>query len=268
MDNLGERMKSYERVEAGRRFLPLLPICARIDGRSFSKFTKGLERPYDKHFTDLMCATTTYLVEETQANIGYTQSDEISLVWYSSEHKSQIFFDGRIQKMTSTLAAMTTVYFYKHLARYLPQKAEQLPVFDCRVWQVPTLEEAANTFLWRELDATKNSICMAARHYYSHQEVHGKTGEEMQEMLWQKGVNWNDYPAFFKRGTFIQKRSVFRQFTTEEIGMLPPKHAARNTPELTVERAETQRIEMPPFSKVVNRVAVIFEGASPEIFQD
>ena len=109
---------------------------------------------------------------------------------------------------------------------------------------------------------------MAARHYYSHQEVHGKTGEEMQEMLWQKGVNWNDYPAFFKRGTFIQKRSVFRQFTTEEIDMLPPKHAARNNPELTVERAETRNVEMPPFSKVINRVAVIFEGASPEIQQD
>jgi len=268
MDNLGDRMKTYENVEAGRRFLPLLPICARIDGKCFSKFTKGLERPYDKRLTDLMCQTTAYLVEETQANIGYTQSDEISLVWYSHEYKSQIFFDGRIQKMTSVLAAMATAYFNKYLAQYLPEKAEQLPVFDCRVWQVPTLEEAANSLLWRELDATKNSISLAARHYYAHQELHGKTSDEMQEMLWQKGVNWNEYPAFFKRGTFIQKYTVSRQFTAEEIDKLPEKHEARKNPDLQVERTEIRYVEMPPFSKVANRVDFIFYGAQPVVKQE
>lgn len=268
MDNLGDRMKTYEQMEAGRRFLPLLPICARLDGKSFHRFTHGLARPYDQRLTELMCQTTSYLVEETQANIGYTQSDEISLVWYSSEYKSQIFFDRRIQKMTSVLAAITTAYFNKYLAQYLPEKAEQLPVFDCRVWQVPTLEEAANTLLWREFDASKNSISMAARHYYPHHALHGKTGDEMQEMLWQKGVNWNDYPAFFKRGTFIQKRTVSRQFTVDEINTLPDKHEARKNPELTVERTVIQRLEMPPFSKVANRVEVIFYGASPEVEQE
>ena len=161
MDQFGDRMKLYEHQEAGRRVLPLLPVCARIDGKGFSKFTKGLQRPYDTRLVELMCQTTAYLVQETQACIGYTQSDEISLVWYSDEYKSQIFFDRRVQKMVSVIASITTAFFNAHLAEHLPEKAGELALFDCRVWQVPTLEEAANTVLWREFDATKNSISMA-----------------------------------------------------------------------------------------------------------
>ena len=265
MGDFGDRMKEYERMEGTRRFLPLLPVCARIDGESFSRFTKGLERPYDKRLVHLMCQTATYLVQETQANMAYTQSDEISLVWYSEEYKSQIFFNSRIQKMVSILASIATAYFNAHISEYIPKKEMQLALFDSRVWQVPTLEEGANTFLWRELDATKNSISMAARCYYSHKALHKKTSAEMQEMLWRKGINWNDYPAFFKRGTFVQKRRAYRKFTTEEIEKLPEKHEARKNPDLQIERAEFRFLEMPPFSQVKNRVDVIFYGAEPVV---
>lgn len=268
MDQIGDRMKLYEHQEAGRRFIPLLPVCARIDGKRFSKFTKGLQRPYDTRLVELMCHTTAYLVQETQARIGYTQSDEISLIWYSDKYKSQIFFDRRVQKMVSVIASMTTAFFHALLPKHLPEKTGELPLFDCRIWQVPTLEEAANTILWREFDATKNSISMAAHYYYSHKELHKKTGDEMQEMLWRQGINWNDYPSFFKRGTFIQKRKVVRAFTAKEIEQLPPKHEARRNPALTIERSEIQRLDMPPFAKVANRIDVIFYGAKPEIIQE
>ncbi|GAK57454.1 hypothetical protein U27_04421 [Candidatus Vecturithrix granuli] len=264
-DLFGNRMKTYEHQEAGRRFLPLLPVCARLDGKGFHKLTQGLARPYDTRFVEIMCQTTAYLVKETQACIGYTQSDEISLVWYSDDYKSQTFFDRRIQKMVSVLASMTTAFFNASLPKHLPEKTGALALFDCRVWQVPILTEAANTFLWREYDATKNSISMAARHYYPHEVLYKKTSAEMQEMLWQKGVNWNDYPAFFKRGTFIQKRKVVRAFTAEEIDHLPAKHEAHANPNLLIERSEIQRLAMPPFAKVKNRVEVIFSAAAPEV---
>lgn len=267
-DQFGDRMKQYENHEAGRRLLSLLPVCARIDGKGFSKFTKGLQRPYDSRLVELMCQTTTYLVQETQACIGYTQSDEISLVWYSDEYKRQIFCDRRIQKMVSVVASMTTAFFNTFLAKHIPEKAGVLALFDCRIWQVPSLEEAANTLLWRVFDATRNSMSMAARHYYPHEALHKKTCDNMQEMLWQQGVNWNDYPNFFKRGTFIQKRNVVRTFTADEIAQLPPNHEARKNPSLTIERSEIHRLEMPPFSKVVNRVDVIFSGAMPVIVQE
>lgn len=263
-DSFGDRMKAYEAVESQRRFLPLLPVYARIDGRSFSEFTRGLDRPYDVDMSNIMRETTRWLVEETGATMGYTQSDEISLVWYSNNTQTQIFFDGRVAKMTSTLAAMTSVKF-NHLCLNSPGKMStramsKLPTFDARVFQLPSLEEAANTFLWREQDATKNAISMAAQAYFSHNQLHAKTGAEKQEMLWQvRGVNFNDYPAFFKRGSWFARRKFLRELTTEELERIPEKHR----PTGPIMRTSVVEIEMPKFTTVINRVGVIFQGEDP-----
>jgi tRNA(His) 5'-end guanylyltransferase len=240
-------------------------VVVRIDGKNFSRFTQGLERPFDRRLSDLMIATTSYLVGESNALCGYTQSDEISLLLYSDEVKSQIFFDGKIQKINSVLASMTAAYFNHHKAEALPEKRDTLAIFDSRVWSVPNRSEAANVFLWRERDATKNSISMAAREFYSHAELLSKTSNEIQEMLFQKGINWNDYPAFFKRGTFVQRQELLRAYDPEELKALPPKHEAHNNPELAIQRSVITKIEMPPFDKVTNRVEVLFAGQAPRI---
>lgn len=267
MDALGDRMKMYEQMEAGRRFLPYLPVVARLDGKNFSNFTKGMRRPYDEAMTESMQWLTKAMVEETNACCGYTQSDEITLAWYSADPKSQIYFDARITKMTSVLAATASVQFNRIIAFKLsPQYQTKYPVFDCRVWQMPTLEEAVNVFQWREFDATKNSISMAAQHFFSHKELHKKHTGEMQEMLFQKGVNWNDYPPYFKRGSYYQRRAITTKFTAEELATLPPLHDAHKNPDLTFERHQVRRIEMPPLASVQNRVQVIFQGEEPITF--
>ena len=263
-DPLGDRMKKYELTEAGRHLLPLLPVVARLDGKGFSGFTRHLARPYDVRLSNLMVETTTYLVQETAAVCGYTQSDEITLAWYSPDYASQIYFDGRIQKMVSILAAKCSVHFNRLLPKFIPEKAEQEPVFDCRVWNLPTLEEAANAFLWREFDATKNSISMAAQEFYSHAQLQEKSSSEKQELLWQKGVNWNDYPDFFKRGSYIQRRQVESQLSAEDLEKLPPLHNARKNPNLKFTRTEYRRLELPPLNKVTNRVGVLFRGEEPQ----
>jgi tRNA(His) 5'-end guanylyltransferase len=84
-DSLGDRMKAYEQAEAGRMFMPMLPVCVRVDGKAFHSWTRNLDRPYDKRLSDCMIETTEYLVDKTNARIGYTQSDEISLVLYSPD---------------------------------------------------------------------------------------------------------------------------------------------------------------------------------------
>ena len=262
-DELGDRMKEYENVEGGRRLMPLLPAIARLDGKCFSSFTRGLERPYDVRLSELMIATTRFLVEETNACVGYTQSDEITLAWLSTDYKSRIWFDGRIQKMCSVLAAMCSVYFNRTI-NALPETHQlKTPVFDCRLWNVPCIQEGANCFLWREIDATKNSVSMAAREFYSDRELFGKGRSDQQEMLFAKGVNWNDYPAFFKRGTYIQRRKFTRKFTTDELDNLPPKHEARANPDLMVERTDYVSLDMPKMSSVINRAQVLFFGAEP-----
>ena len=264
-DDFGDRMKDYEGREAERRFLPLLPVCARLDGRGFSKFTRGLQRPYDQRMSQLMIDTTLYLVKETGASVGYTQSDEISLAWDWAERDAAVFFDGRIQKMVSVLAAMASSYFNHEKDRRLPEKASALALFDCRAWQVPNLAEAANVFFWRETDATKNSVSMAARHYFSHAALNKKSWIEMKDMLRGEGVIWEDYPAFFKRGTYIRRVEKTCRFTASEIATLPPKHAAHTQPDLAFIRAEIKALDLPPLGSVQNRRDVLFAGAEPVI---
>jgi tRNA(His) 5'-end guanylyltransferase len=262
-DNLGDRIKAYEDTTCGIRMLPRIPVVCRLDGKNFSRFTKGLRRPYDERLSNLMVETTKYLVKETNANCGYTQSDEITLVWYSDSYESKIYFDGRLFKMISDLAAMASVFFNRELPKYLPEKTHLMPRFDCRVFNVPTIQEAANSFLWREIDCTKNSISMAAQHYYSHNELNGKNGSEKQEMLFQKGINWNDYPSYFKRGTYIQRKRQLTKFTTEELEKLPLKHKARLNPDLEIERWYIEKLDLPPLMTIRNREEVILFGAEP-----
>jgi tRNA(His) 5'-end guanylyltransferase len=264
-DQFGDRMKMYENQTSGIKLIPRIPVIARLDGKGFSKFTKGLKRPYDERLSKLMIETTKYLVKETNANCGYTQSDEITLMWYTDKIDASIYFDGRLFKMLTDLSAMASVFFNRKLGEYLPEKADKMPRFDARVYNVPTLDEAVNSFLWREQDATKNSISMAAQHYYSHSELMGKNGSDKQEMLFQKGVNWNDYPTFFKRGTYVQRRRVLTPFTSEEIEKLPQKHNARKDPNFAIERWVIDIVELPKLSSIENSVDVIIWGKEPKI---
>lgn len=260
-DNLGDRMKWYE-GQYKTDLMPLIPICARMDGRAFHTFTKGLKKPFDTDFSSLMIATMKYLVETTNALIGYTQSDEISLIWYAEDYDNEIFFGGDHSKMVSILAAKTTNFFNKKMDKYLPDKCNEWPEFDARVWNVPTQYEATNYLIWREMDATRNSITMAAQSQYSHKELHKKSSSEKQEMLFKKGINWNDYPSSFKRGTYMQRVSLSRPYTATEIDKLPEKHKARTDKNLQVVRKEVLERVLPPFTKIANRSEVVFDGAA------
>jgi len=167
--------------------------------------------------------------------------------------------------MISDLAAMCSVFFNRELPKYLPEKVDKMPRFDCRVYNVPTLDEAVNSFLWREQDATKNSISMAAQSVFSHRELMNKNGSDKQEMLFQKGINWNDYPAFFKRGTYVQRKRVLTPFSLEEIEKLPIKHNARKDPNYVIERWIVDRVNLPPLSKIENKSDVIICGKDVEL---
>jgi len=263
IDKLGDRMKLYEQMEAGRKLIPGLPICVRVDGRAFHTFTRGMTRPYDEFMSAAMIETMKYLVEQTDACIGYVQSDEISLVL--SDIKAPLF-DGKIAKLNSVIASMATAKFNEEIHKNYPNKP--LAFFDCRCWNVPSRIEAVNNILWREFDATKNSIFIAARSVYSDAQLLGKNGSEQQDMLMEKGINWNDYPVFFKRGTYARRVVISRKFTDEELSELPEHHEARNNPDLLITRSSIEVIDMPIFTKVMNRNEVVFDGAVPIVAED
>lgn len=267
-DALGDRLKAYEAAETERRLMPLLPALARVDGRAFHTFTRGMDRPFDYVFMSCMQGTALDLVKETGACAAYVQSDEITLAWHSTTHKSQIWFDGRIAKMTSQLGALATLFFYERISAVMPDFAKRRPTFDARVWNVPNRTEAANAFVWREQDAVRNSLNAVAHVHYSQKELSGKSSSQRHDMLHAKGVNWNDLPDVCKRGAYILVRRMLTPFSAEEIEKLPPKHAARKDPNLQVERVNYGLGTFPAITTVVNREAVLFEGAHPLTAQD
>jgi tRNA(His) 5'-end guanylyltransferase len=262
-DTLESRMKWYESRFTNDVFMPMAPVMARLDGRSFSSFTRGLKKPYDERLSKLMIDTTKYLVEQSDARCGYTQSDEISLVWLAEDWNTDIFFAGKIQKMNSVLASMATAYFNKNLIKVIPERSDAIPLFDCRVFQVPEAFEAVNCFIWREQDAARNSVQMAARANFSHGQCENKKCRELVSMLAEKGIRWEEYPRFFKRGTYVRQRHIEREFTPSELESLPPKHASRKNPDLKVKRKVVMEEDFPMMSWIENREDVILHGKDP-----
>ena len=204
---VGDRIKDYyedrTRICLMRRMITII----RLDGKGFSKYTKNLNKPFDDGFSDDMDATAAFLCANIQgAKFAYTQSDEISIIITDFDtNETDAWFDNNIQKMVSIAASMATAKF-NELRGYRGSKT--LAMFDARVFQVPTVDEMINAMIFRQQDATRNSVSMAAYELCGHKATEKKSGAEKQEMMWQRGVNWNDYKTKYKRGTVIRKVQV------------------------------------------------------------
>lgn len=227
-DSLGDRMKMHE--DRTRFYLPRRTYTIiRLDGKSFHTFTRGCKKPFDRSLMDCMQAATLKLCEEIQnVKIGYTQSDEITLVLTDFDERGTCqWFDGNLQKMVSVSASIATAEFNLRWSRKATeafyetlsdvvydrsgiveeilnfQSGLKSAHFDSRAYTVSDPWEALNSVQWRQMDASKNSIQMVAKSLYSHKELQNKNTSQLQEMIHQKGQNWNDYPIDCKRGAFV-----------------------------------------------------------------
>lgn len=224
--DLNKRMKLYEGCYK-TVITPRSYIIIRLDGKNFSKYTKGLEKPFDVKLSDAMNETAVALCKEFNAKFAYTQSDEISLVItdISDNPDSQPILGNVLQKLCSLTASVATAKFNEirnmqfldslikdiEPLECLPQLPKQA-YFDARVFVVPNADEVINHMIWRQQDATRNSVSMAAHALLGHKATMNKSGEEKQEMMFQeKGVNWNDYPVKFKRGVVVFKGVNFKE---------------------------------------------------------
>lgn len=274
-DELGERMKNNFEIRT-RTFLPRRTYTIiRLDGVAFHTFTKGLERPYDAGFIADMNETAAYLCSKIQgAKFAYVQSDEISILLTDFEkHVTDAWFDGEVQKIVSVSAGLASAKFNQlRLMRETSQTEDgawinnyidkmKLAAFDSRVYTIPDPIEVANYFLWRQKDCTRNSITMAAQSVYSHTELEGKSSNEKQEMLFQKGINWNDYPTRQKRGGFITR--VEREMVmTDFAGIVLLDSVVEEGDTKTIEKFRSDKktfvrknwecVELPEFSKEQN----------------
>jgi len=211
-ENYEYRTKSY----IPRRTYTII----RLDGKAFHTFTKGFERPYDTKLMDAMNYATKMLCENVQGcKLGYTQSDEISLLLTDFDKiGTDAYLDGAIQKIVSITASMATAYFNRYMLEN--DITAKLAFFDSRVFSIPEATEVENYFIWRQEDCVRNSISMTAQSLYSHKELHGVNTSGMQDLCMEKGVNWNDQPDGFKRGRMIVKEQYeIQAFDLETSGL-------------------------------------------------
>lgn len=263
-ESLGDYCKWLEKNFSNEIMIPKLPVIIRLDGNNFHNWTKGLKRPFDENLNTLMTETTKFLVEETNAIIGYTQSDEITLILYGDN----FYNDGKKQKILSKLTSKACQFFNEKRKDLLPEH-NKLAIFDCRIYQVPTLQDACSQLLWRENDCTKNAISSLAQSLFSHKSLQGLNGSQMQDkMMLEKNVNFNDLPIKYKRGVYVKRKKVFKNFDKEELENLPKYHNARKNPEMLIERSVIEVVEFPIFNKIKNKVEVIFEDKEPILKSD
>lgn len=226
-DSLGDRMKqNYEAIP--RTFLTRrVPVIIRLDGKAFHTFTRGFDKPFDAILMNAMQSTMQYLCENIQGCVfGYTQSDEITLVLTDyAKLTTDAWFGYNVQKMTSIAASMATFAFNRAfqelayafmlncnghceegstefaLCQAYSRAINRGAMFDARVFSVPK-DEVCNCLIWRQQDAVRNSIEGVGQAYFSANELHKKSTNMIQEMLFQThNINWNDFPVECKRGS-------------------------------------------------------------------
>ena len=234
-DEIGKRMKEFYENRT-RIYLPRRTYSiVRVDGRSFHQYCKSLVRPFDMGLIDDMNETAKYLCKNIQgAEIGFVQSDEISILLTDfATHQTDAWYDGNIQKIVSVAASMATAKFNQlrmlreslkeeyvspdsgdtigHVLWWNIIRDFKLAEFDARTFTIPSKSETMNYFIWRQQDTVRNSISSVAQTLYSHKELNGKNMSVQQEMIFQKGQNWNNYDSVLKRGRFVFKERYDKQ---------------------------------------------------------
>ena len=185
---------------------------ARLDGRTFTRLTKEIcqfEAPFDVRFRDLMIDTVKHVMDTGFRIVyGYTESDEISLLFHSLDNT----FGRKVRKLNTSLAGEASAVFSLGIGR--------IATFDCRIIPLPNKERVADYFVWRQEDSHRNSL--NAHCYWALRKegmdqnsvtsmLEGKSVSFKNELLFQKGINYNDLPTWQKRGTGVYHKEVQKE---------------------------------------------------------
>lgn len=202
-DNLGKRMKDYEKVTT-QHLIKRLPVIIRIDGNAFHTYTKGMVKPFDEDLAHAMKQTMIYLCEKVpDCRLGYTQSDEITLVLTNDiSLEYDAWFNNKLPKLISLTASRATFKFNELMF----EKTGKPAFFDSRAFNVPNPMEVANNLHWRQADAERNSVSSLAQSLYSQKELNGISSQDLKvKMLNEKGVDWDLLDTYKKRGICCRK---------------------------------------------------------------
>lgn len=229
--NLAEKIKKLEKEKESYLDYKNLnkTFFIRCDGRSFKTFTKGFKKPFDTIFRETMERTMVDICSEVQgACLGFTQSDEITIMFKKEDESSDVFFGGRIIKIVSEVSSLATLNFNKNLINVVEENKENLTkedyemyknkflkaTFDARVFEIEK-ENELEPIIWRVLDCYKNAVQMIARTYYSHKQLNNKNLKDMENMLLEKNIKISSFESRNIYGKFCVKEPVVLYEGTE-----------------------------------------------------
>lgn len=246
---IGDKMKIYESMTTKQRFDRKDIVVVRLDGKGFSAFTKSLRSNdiFHKGFNEAMKELTKYLFKYNPI-VGYTQSDEVTLIFINNE-KSYHPFGGRIFKILSLLAADASLKFTSLIPQYIPERIGYLASFDCRAFTVPSIDEAYNCILWRHKDGYRNAVSTVARNYFSSKEIYNKNRKQQLKMLEAKNIFFHENDDHNKNGSLFIRKLCKIILTNKEIDLLPEKHNARKNPSVEFERHIVTQIKFEDFTR-------------------
>jgi tRNA(His) guanylyltransferase len=199
-DDFDKRMRVFETTH-DQRVLPGLFMVARVDGRGFTRLTRDVHRfeaPFDAGFRDHMVATTAHLMNcDFDTLFGYTQSDEISILL----SRDDATFGRKLRKLNSILAGEASALFTSRIGTPA--------AFDCRISELPSVDDVVDYFRWRQEDAARNALSghcywLLRRQGESAQiatkRLRGLSTAAKNELLFGAGINFNELPNWHKRG--------------------------------------------------------------------
>lgn len=240
-ESLKEKCYYYQKLN-DYKLMPNGYILVHLDGKNFSKLIKNkMEKPFDDDFINAMNETAKYLCENVpEVKCAFVQSDEISL-FIKNGYEADLMFGGRLCKLQSILASMATAKFNREMEKYYMEKdyllskdlpdeicltgkqvLEEVPLynFDCKIWNVPDINDVKAWFLFRRNDCVRNSRQQTAQTYCSHKELVGKdTMEQIKYLKEKTGIDWEGFDKDKKCGRFFykQKFDLSKELNGEKI---------------------------------------------------
>lgn len=211
-----EYVKKFELAD---ELLPNCWILVRLDGRSFSRFTRehGYEKPNDRRGVELMNQCALRCCKEFQDVCFATgQSDEFSFVLSRASN----LWNRRASKLQSYFASYFSSCFVFHWKEFFGElPLSYPPMFDCRAVCYPAMENIRDYLSWRQADCHINNLyntafwALVSKAGQSEREANetlrGTNSAQKNEILFERfSINYNDEPEVYRKGSILYQKRV------------------------------------------------------------
>jgi tRNA(His) guanylyltransferase len=177
------------------------------------RFTRdhGFEKPHDASGLALMNAAAKETMKEFPGDLrlAFGESDEYSFVF----DKNTKLYQRRASKLVSLVVSCFTGNYVRLWQEYFPRMPlSRVPLFDGRAVAYPSLKTLRDYLSWRQADTHINcqyNTCywLLMKEMQDREAVQkvlqGTLTADKNELLYQRGVNYNDIPEMYRKGSTI-----------------------------------------------------------------